>query len=131
MDGFGYPRKKEDAKAIREGRPQTTDLAEDDRDYYLERRYPAFEILFQEMLHLEQPKNDAMKALVLTNRRGCFSDFAVAVERCGKEKAHVKDWTKTTMHLYKNSANNSSKPNMATCFRCMKKLSIKTHTKPL
>jgi len=35
------PKNLEDAKAIREGRMQGTDIAEDQRDYYLERRYPA------------------------------------------------------------------------------------------
>jgi succinate dehydrogenase / fumarate reductase flavoprotein subunit len=36
------PKRKEDAIAIREGRMSPNDLKEDDRDYYLERRYPAF-----------------------------------------------------------------------------------------
>lgn len=36
------PKKQEDAKAIREGKLNPNDLKEEDRDYYLERRYPAF-----------------------------------------------------------------------------------------
>jgi len=36
------PKKPEDAKAIREGRLNPNDIKEEDRDYYLERRYPAF-----------------------------------------------------------------------------------------
>jgi succinate dehydrogenase / fumarate reductase flavoprotein subunit len=36
------PKKKEDAEAIRAGKLKPTDLKEEDRDYYLERRYPAF-----------------------------------------------------------------------------------------
>ena len=36
------PRKKEDAEAIRSGKLKPTQLKEEDRDYYLERRYPAF-----------------------------------------------------------------------------------------
>ena len=36
------PKKLEDAKAIREGRKTANDIAEEDRDYFLERRYPAF-----------------------------------------------------------------------------------------
>lgn len=36
------PKKKEDAEAIRAGKLKPTQIAEDDRDYYLERRYPAF-----------------------------------------------------------------------------------------
>ena len=42
MDGFGCPRNMEDVKAIRTGQLQPTEIAEEDRDYYLERRYPAF-----------------------------------------------------------------------------------------
>jgi succinate dehydrogenase / fumarate reductase flavoprotein subunit len=36
------PKKKEDAEAIKAGKKKATDIAEEDRDYYLERRYPAF-----------------------------------------------------------------------------------------
>ena len=36
------PAKKEDAEAIRAGKLHPNDIAEADRDYYLERRYPAF-----------------------------------------------------------------------------------------
>ncbi len=36
------PKKKEDAEAIRAGKMKPTQIGEDDRDYYLERRYPAF-----------------------------------------------------------------------------------------
>ena len=36
------PKKKEDAEAIRSGKLNPNDLKEEDRDYYLERRYPAF-----------------------------------------------------------------------------------------
>ena len=36
------PKSKEDAKAIREGNKTPEDIAEDDRDYYLERKYPSF-----------------------------------------------------------------------------------------
>ncbi len=36
------PAKKEDALALREGRIKPNDIKESDRDYYLERRYPAF-----------------------------------------------------------------------------------------
>ena len=36
------PKKLEDVKAIREGNLKPTEIKEEDRDYYLERRYPAF-----------------------------------------------------------------------------------------
>jgi succinate dehydrogenase / fumarate reductase flavoprotein subunit len=46
------PAKLEDAKAIREGKKKPTELSEEDRDYYLERRYPSFGISFLVMLLL-------------------------------------------------------------------------------
>ena len=36
------PKNADDAKAIREGKKKAKDLKEDDRDYFLERRYPSF-----------------------------------------------------------------------------------------
>ena len=36
------PKRKEDSEAIRNGKLNPNDIKEDDRDYYLERRYPAF-----------------------------------------------------------------------------------------
>jgi len=36
------PKKKEDAEKIQKGTLKPTEIAEEDRDYYLERRYPAF-----------------------------------------------------------------------------------------
>jgi succinate dehydrogenase / fumarate reductase flavoprotein subunit len=36
------PKKKEDAEAIRSGKLKPTQITEENRDYYLERRYPAF-----------------------------------------------------------------------------------------
>jgi succinate dehydrogenase / fumarate reductase flavoprotein subunit len=36
------PKKMEDAQAIREGKKKANDIKEEDRDYYLERRYPSF-----------------------------------------------------------------------------------------
>ena len=55
--------KLEDVKAIRSGQLKATDIEEEDRDYYLERRYPALETLYQEMWLLGRPKNDVMQAL--------------------------------------------------------------------
>ena len=36
------PAKKEDVEALRKGTKKPADIPEKDRDYYLERRYPAF-----------------------------------------------------------------------------------------
>ena len=42
MVEFGFQKRLEDVKSIREGKLKPTDIHEEDRDYYLERRYPAF-----------------------------------------------------------------------------------------
>ena len=39
---ISFPKKLEDAKAIREGKLKAEDLPDEDRDFFLERRYPAF-----------------------------------------------------------------------------------------
>ena len=85
------PKKKEDAAAIREGRLRGVDIPESDRDYYLERRYPAFGNLV--------PRDVASRAAkvacdsgngVAPTGLGVFLDFASAIQRYGKSDAHSK-----------------------------------------
>ena len=85
------PKKKEDAQSIREGRLKPTDLAEEDRDYYLERRYPAFGNLVPRDVASRAAK-ERCDAGFGVNKTGeaVFLDFAAAIERYGKEEAHVK-----------------------------------------
>ncbi|MGB2460167.1 MAG: fumarate reductase/succinate dehydrogenase flavoprotein subunit [Flavobacteriaceae bacterium] len=85
------PKKKEDAEAIREGRLKPTDLAEEDRDYYLERRYPAFGNLVPRDVASRAAKERCDEGFGV-NKTGeaVFLDFAAAIERYGKEKSHVK-----------------------------------------
>jgi len=84
------PKKKEDAKAIREGHKKGIDIAEEDRDYYLERRYPAFGNLV--------PRDVASRAAKVAcdeghgvNRTGLavYLDFSDAIQRYGKSEAHT------------------------------------------
>ena len=85
------PKKKEDAIAIREGRLQPTDLAEEDRDYYLERRYPSFGNLVPRDVASRAAKErcDAGYGVNQTGQ-AVFLDFASAIERYGKEQAAVQ-----------------------------------------
>ena len=55
------PRKLTDAEAIRNGEKKPTDLSENERDYYLERRYPAFGNLVPRMLPPELQRRGAMR----------------------------------------------------------------------
>ena len=83
------PKKLEDAKAIREGRKTANDIPEEDRDYYLERRYPAFGNLVPRDVASRAAKVecDAGKGIVPTGL-GVYLDFASAIQRYGKSKAH-------------------------------------------
>lgn len=85
------PKKKEDAEAIREGKLKPTELAEDDRDYYLERRYPAFGNLVPRDVASRAAK-ERCDAGYGVNKTGeaVYLDFASAFMRYGKEQAHVK-----------------------------------------
>ncbi len=83
------PAHKEDVMAIREGRMSAKDIPEDRRDYYLERRYPAFGNLV--------PRDVASRAAKVAcdegfgvNKTGLavFLDFASAIQRYGKTEAH-------------------------------------------
>ena len=82
------PKKKEDALAIREGRLKPTQLSEVDRDYYLERRYPAFGNLVPRDVASRAAK-ECCDAGFGVNKTGeaVYLDFATAIERYGKEKA--------------------------------------------
>ena len=84
------PKKKEDAEAIRTGKLKPTDLKEEDRDYYLERRYPSFGNLVPRDVASRAAKErcDAGFGVNATGE-AVFLDFAAAIMRYGKEKANV------------------------------------------
>lgn len=92
------PAKLEDAKAIREGKLKPTDLKEEDRDYYLERRYPSFGNLVPRDVASRAAK-ERCDAGFGVNKTGeaVYLDFAAAIQRYGKEQARVK-------HLDENDA---------------------------
>ena len=85
------PKKKEDAIAIREGKLKPTQLKEEDRDYYLERRYPAFGNLVPRDVASRAAKErcDAGYGVNATGE-AVYLDFASAITRYGKEQAHIK-----------------------------------------
>jgi succinate dehydrogenase / fumarate reductase flavoprotein subunit len=85
------PAKLEDAKAIREGKKKGTDIPEEDRDYYLERRYPAFGNLVPRDVASRAAKVECDKGHgIVATGNGVFLDFAAAIERYGKSAAHSK-----------------------------------------
>ena len=83
------PRSKEDAAAIREGRKKATDIAEADRYYYLEERYPAFGNLVPRDVASRAAKVACDDGLgVVPTGNAVFLDFSSAFVRYGKSKAH-------------------------------------------
>jgi succinate dehydrogenase / fumarate reductase, flavoprotein subunit len=92
------PKNSEDAQAIREGKLKPTQLAEADRDYFLERRYPAFGNLVPRDVASRAAK-ERCDAGFGVNKTGeaVYLDFAAAITRYGKEQAKIK-------HLDENDA---------------------------
>lgn len=85
------PKSLEDAKAIREGRKKPTQLSEEERDYYLERRYPAFGNLVPRDIASRAAK-ERCDAGYGVNKTGeaVYLDFASAIERYGKDQARIR-----------------------------------------
>ncbi|MEQ9187017.1 MAG: fumarate reductase/succinate dehydrogenase flavoprotein subunit [Cryomorphaceae bacterium] len=84
------PKEKEDAIAIREGRMKPTDLPAEKRDYYLERRYPAFGNLVPRDVASRAAKErcDAGYGVNPTGE-AVYLDFSSAIMRYGKERANI------------------------------------------
>ncbi|MFW2376225.1 MAG: fumarate reductase/succinate dehydrogenase flavoprotein subunit [Cellulophaga baltica] len=84
------PKNLEDVMAIREGKKKPTDLTEDQRDYYLERRYPAFGNLVPRDVASRAAKErcDAGYGVNATGE-AVYLDFASAIERYGIEQAKI------------------------------------------
>lgn len=85
------PKEKSDVEAIRAGKLKPSQLPEEKRDYYLERRYPAFGNLVPRDVASRAAKErcDAGFGVNATGE-AVFLDFASAIERYGEEQAHLK-----------------------------------------
>jgi succinate dehydrogenase / fumarate reductase flavoprotein subunit len=95
------PKNLEDAKAIREGKKRGVDLKEEDRDYYLERRYPAFGNLVPRDVASRAAK-ERCDAGYGVNKTGnaVYLDFEASFLRYGKVEALTsghKDASETEM----------------------------------
>ncbi|KGE87840.1 MAG: fumarate reductase/succinate dehydrogenase flavoprotein subunit [Phaeodactylibacter xiamenensis] len=85
------PKKQEDAQAIREGRKTGNDIPEADRDYYLERRYPAFGNLVPRDVASRAAKVACDEGLgVAPTGLAVFLDFESAIMRYGQAEANTK-----------------------------------------
>jgi len=85
------PKHLDDVKAIREGKLKPVDIKEEDRDYYLERRYPAFGNLVPRDVASRAAKERCDEGYgVNATGEAVYLDFASAIQRYGKEQAHIK-----------------------------------------
>ena len=117
------PKKKADAQAIREGKRKPIDLAEEDRDYYLERRYPAFGNLVPRDVASRAAKERCDEGYGV-NKTGeaVFLDFADAIVRYGKEKAHVKGLDENDMDLVRKLGKEIIKAKYGNLFQMYEKI---------
>lgn len=85
------PKNKEDVQKIRSGELKPNDLKEEERDYYLERRYPAYGNLVPRDVASRAAKErcDAGYGVNQTGQ-AVFLDFASAIKRYGKERAYAE-----------------------------------------
>ena len=85
------PKKLEDAKALQAGKLKGRDIPEEDRDYYLERRYPAFGNLVPRDVASRAAK-ERCDAGYGVNSTGLavFLDFSDAIKRLGKDVVEAK-----------------------------------------
>jgi succinate dehydrogenase / fumarate reductase flavoprotein subunit len=85
------PKKKEDAEAIRAGKLKPTQLKEDDRDYYLERRYPAFGNLVPRDVASRAAKERCDEGFgVGATGLAVYLDFSDAIKRLGKATVEAR-----------------------------------------
>lgn len=101
--------KIEDAKALQAGTKHPNDIPDEDRDFYLERRYPAFGNLV--------PRDVASRAA----KERCDAGFGVN----NTGKAVFLDFKYAIQQLGRDTIENAT----ATCSRCMKKLRLLTRMK--
>lgn len=80
------PKKIEDAKALQAGTKKASDIPDEDRDFYLERRYPAFGNLVPRDVASRAAKERCDKGFGVNNTGlAVFLDFKYAIQRLGKE----------------------------------------------
>ena len=117
------PKSKSDSVAIREGRLKPVDLTEDKRDYYLERRYPAFGNLVPRDVASRAAKERCDSGFGI-NKTGeaVFLDFASAIIRYGKEKAHLKGLDEDDLSLVKDLGKEVIKSKYGNLFQMYEKI---------
>lgn len=107
------PKKLEDAKAIQAGKLNPNDIADEDRDFYLERRYPAFGNLVPRDVASRAAK-ERCDAGFGVNGTGLavFLDFKYAIDRLGKDEIQARYGNLFEMYEEINDVNPYKSPMM-------------------
>ncbi len=80
------PKKLEDAKALQAGKKHPNDIPDEDRDFYLERRYPAFGNLVPRDVASRAAKERCDAGYGVNNTGlAVFLDFKYAIQRLGED----------------------------------------------
>jgi succinate dehydrogenase / fumarate reductase flavoprotein subunit len=80
------PKKKEDAERLRKGEISPIDIKDEDRDFYLERRYPSYGNLVPRDVASRAAKERCDAGFgVNAEGKAVFLDFKYAIERLGRE----------------------------------------------
>ena len=117
------PKNIEDVKAIKEGSLKPTDISEDNRDYFLERRYPAFGNLVPRDVASRAAK-ERCDAGYGVNQTGeaVYLDFASAIIRYGSEQAHMKGLDEDDQELVKKLGKEVVKKKYGNLFQMYEKI---------
>lgn len=117
------PKNIEDAQKIRNKELKPTEIPENDRDYYLERRYPAFGNLVPRDVASRAAK-ERCDAGYGVNKTGqaVYLDFAAAIIRYGKEKAISTGQDKDNIDLVKSLGKEIIKAKYGNLFQMYEKI---------
>ena len=117
------PKRKEDVEALREGTLKATEIAEENRDYYLERRYPAFGNLVPRDVASRAAK-ERCDAGYGVNKTGeaVYLDFSSAINRYGKEQVLLQGEDANDYKLIKKMGQEIIKSKYGNLFQMYEKI---------
>ena len=117
------PKDLTDAKLVQEGKLSPLDIKEEDRDYYLERRYPAFGNLVPRDIASRAAKERCDNGFGV-NKTGeaVYLDFSDAIIRYGKEKALLNGQDENNVEIVKKLGREIIKQKYGNLFQMYEKI---------
>ena len=117
------PKDLTDAKLVQEGKLSPLDIKEEDRDYYLERRYPAFGNLVPRDIASRAAKERCDNGFGV-NKTGeaVYLDFSHAIIRYGKEKALLNGQDENNIEIVKKLGREIIKQKYGNLFQMYEKI---------